>query len=102
MTLKITIHEDPNVKEMEITIVCSEMTAELEEIIANIGLVGHTFAGKKDGEAFFWTSLGQTRYRDVYWHLFLQMLCLKKDRETQEFLCLFLFEFVFALQPVRK
>ncbi len=51
--MKITIHEDPNVKEMEITIVCAEMTAELEEIIANIGLIGHTFAGKKDGETFF-------------------------------------------------
>jgi DNA-binding LytR/AlgR family response regulator len=51
--LKITIHEDPNAKEIEISIVCAEMTAELEEIIANIGLVGHTFAGKKDGETFF-------------------------------------------------
>ena len=51
--MKITIHEDPSAKEMEITIVCAEMTPELEEIIAHIGLIGHTFAGKKDGETFF-------------------------------------------------
>lgn len=51
--MKITIHEDPNIKETEITVVCAEMTDELYEIIANIGLIGHTFAGKKDGETFF-------------------------------------------------
>lgn len=51
--LKITIHEDPNINETEITVICSEMTAELEEIIANIGLIGHNFAGKRDGETFF-------------------------------------------------
>ncbi|MBQ8496924.1 MAG: LytTR family transcriptional regulator DNA-binding domain-containing protein [Clostridia bacterium] len=51
--MKITIHEDRNAKETEITIVCAEMTAELEEIIAHIGLIGHTFAGKKDEETFF-------------------------------------------------
>lgn len=51
--LKITIQENPNANETEITIVCTEMTAELEEIIAQIGLIGHTFAGKRDGETFF-------------------------------------------------
>ena len=51
--MKITIQENPNIKETEITVVCSEMTAELEEIIAQIGLIGHTFAGKKDDEIFF-------------------------------------------------
>ena len=61
MALKITIHENPNVKETEITVVCAEMTAELEEIIAGIGLIGHTFAGKKDGEIFF------VAMKDIYY-----------------------------------
>ena len=47
--------------ETEITVVCAEMTAELEEIIANIGLIGHTFAGKKDGETFF------VAMKDIYY-----------------------------------
>lgn len=51
--LKITIQENPNIQETEITVVCAEMTAELEEIIAKIGLIGHTFAGKQNGETFF-------------------------------------------------
>ena len=51
--LKITIRENPNTSETEVHIVCSEITPEIEEIVANIGLIGHTFAGKKDGETFF-------------------------------------------------
>jgi DNA-binding LytR/AlgR family response regulator len=51
--LKITIRENPNTTETEVHIICSEMTPEIEEIVANIGLIGHTFAGKKDGETFF-------------------------------------------------
>jgi len=51
--LKITIYEDPNTTETEISIVCSKVTNELEEIVANISLIGLTFAGKKQGETFF-------------------------------------------------
>ncbi len=51
--MKITIQENPNIAETQIHIVCAEMTPEIEEIVANIGLIGHTFAGKKDGEIFF-------------------------------------------------
>ena len=51
--MKITIHEDPNISEIEISIVCPQMTEELRDMIANIGLIGHTFAGEKDGETFF-------------------------------------------------
>ena len=51
--MKITIHEDPNISDTEISIVCPQMTEELRDMIANIGLIGHTFAGDKDGETFF-------------------------------------------------
>ena len=51
--MKITIHEDPNISDTEISIVCPQMTEELRDMIANIGLIGHTFAGEKDGETFF-------------------------------------------------
>lgn len=51
--MKITIHQDTTVIETEISIICSEVTSELQEIIANIGLLGNTFAGKKDGTTFF-------------------------------------------------
>ena len=51
--MKITIHEDPNISDTEISIVCPQMTEELRDMIANIGLISHTFAGDKDGETFF-------------------------------------------------
>lgn len=51
--MKITIHEDSNVSETEISVVCPKMTDELREMIANIGLMGHTFAGRREGETFF-------------------------------------------------
>ena len=51
--LKITIRENPNITETEVHIICCEMTPEIEEIVAGIGLIGHTFAGKKNGETFF-------------------------------------------------
>lgn len=51
--MKITIHEDPSVRETEISIFCPKMTDELKDIIANISLVGLTFAGQKEGETFF-------------------------------------------------
>ena len=39
--MKITIHEDPNISDTEISIVCPQMTKELRDMIANIGLIGH-------------------------------------------------------------
>ena len=51
--MKITIHENPSVKETEISIVCSKMTDELKDIVASIGLLGLTFAGRKEDETFF-------------------------------------------------
>ena len=51
--MKVTIIEDPTVKETEISIVCSKMTSELNDIISQISAVGLTFAGKKEGEIFF-------------------------------------------------
>ena len=51
--MKITIHEDPNISDTEISIVCPQMTEELRDMIANLGLIGYTVAGKKEGETFF-------------------------------------------------
>ncbi|MBP3332778.1 MAG: LytTR family transcriptional regulator DNA-binding domain-containing protein [Clostridia bacterium] len=51
--MKVTIVEDPNIKETEISIVCSKMTSELKDIVASITTVGRTFAGKKENEIFF-------------------------------------------------
>lgn len=51
--MKITISENPSVKETEITIVCSELTDELRDIVASIGMIGQTFAGKIGDETFF-------------------------------------------------
>ena len=51
--MKLTIREDSNINETEVTVVCSKMTSEVEEIVANIGLIGQTIAGKKDGAIFF-------------------------------------------------
>ena len=51
--MKIMIQKNPNIEETQIHIGCTEMTPEIEEIVANIGLIGHTFAGKKDREIFF-------------------------------------------------
>ncbi len=51
--LKLTIREDPNINETEVTVACPKMTAEIEEIVANIGLIGQTIAGKREGATFF-------------------------------------------------
>lgn len=45
--MKITIHEDPSITETEILIKCAQMTDELRDMIAGMGLVGHTFAGER-------------------------------------------------------
>lgn len=51
--MKITIYEDKNVTETEISIVCPQMTDEIKEIVSTIGLVNRTFAGRKGGEVYF-------------------------------------------------
>ncbi len=51
--MKITIIEDPNIKETEISIVCLKMTDELKDIVSNVAMVGLTVAGEKEKEVFF-------------------------------------------------
>lgn len=51
--MKVTIVEDPNINETEISIVCAQMTDELKDIVSNIASVGLTFAGEKENEIFF-------------------------------------------------
>ena len=51
--MKITIVEDPNISEIEISILCAKMTNEVRDIISNFAVVGSTFAGKKEEETFF-------------------------------------------------
>ena len=50
--LKVTIIEDPNINETEISIVCSKMTSEIHDIVSKISAVGLTLAGEKEGETF--------------------------------------------------
>ncbi len=50
--LKVTIIEDPNIKETEISIVCAQLTDEINDIVSKISVVGLTVAGKKDKETF--------------------------------------------------
>ena len=50
--MKITIVEDPNVNETEISIVCAKMTDEIKNIVSNISTVGLTFMGRKGNETF--------------------------------------------------
>ncbi len=51
--MKITIVEDPNIRETEISIVCAKMTDELNELVANIAAAELTFTGNKEKETFF-------------------------------------------------
>lgn len=51
--MKVTIVEDPNINETEISIVCTEMTDDLNNILANIAAAELTFTGKKGKETFF-------------------------------------------------
>ena len=50
--MKVTIVEDPNIKETEISIVCAKMTSEINDIVSKISAVGLTVAGKKEEETF--------------------------------------------------
>lgn len=51
--MKITINKSAAAKETEITVLCSELTPELEEIISHITLIDNTVTGKRDGETYF-------------------------------------------------
>lgn len=51
--MRITIVEDPNINETEISIVCAKMTEELNDIVAKIAAAELTFTGKKGKETFF-------------------------------------------------
>ena len=50
--MKVTITEDPNIQETEISIVCSKMTNEINDIVSKISAIEMTVAGKKDEEIF--------------------------------------------------
>ena len=50
--MKVTIIEDPNIKETEVSVFCSKITKEIDEIVYKISAVGFTVAGKKGEEVF--------------------------------------------------
>ena len=51
--IKITIQQDENVAEAEITVVCRRLDSKLEEILSYISLIDNTVTGTKNGETFF-------------------------------------------------
>lgn len=51
--MKIMIKQEPDVKETQISIVCSKIDSQLEEIISGLSLIDNTIAGKCDNETFF-------------------------------------------------
>ncbi len=59
--MKITIVEDPNISETEISIVCAGMSDELNELVANLAAAELTFTGEKEKETFFISA------KDIYY-----------------------------------
>ena len=51
--MKITIQQNSEVCDPEITVVCKEMTPELEAIISTLGMMAQTIPGKRDRELYF-------------------------------------------------
>ncbi len=51
--MKITIRENIEIDEPEITIVCKKLDRDLEEIIAQLRLSDHILTGEQKGEIFF-------------------------------------------------
>jgi len=51
--LKIVIKQDENVGETEITIVCRQIDAEIEQILSAVSLTGNTVAGVRGEETCF-------------------------------------------------
>lgn len=50
--MKVTIIEEPNIKDTEISIVCAKITNEINDIVSKISSVGLTVAGQKGKEMF--------------------------------------------------
>ncbi len=51
--MKIIIKQDENVSETEITVVCRQIDAEIEQILAAVSLIGNTVAGIRGDETCF-------------------------------------------------
>ena len=50
--MKITIHTDENVQEMELDITCSHITPKLEKLLAMLRMMDQQLTGMKDGETY--------------------------------------------------
>ena len=50
--MKVTIIEDSNIKETEISVICAKITNEINDIVSKISAIGMTVAGEKDEETF--------------------------------------------------
>lgn len=48
--MKISIHTDTSVKDIEISISCSHLTPEIEKLVALLRMMDMKLTGKKDGE----------------------------------------------------
>lgn len=51
--MKITIHEDPTLTDTEISISCSKVTPEIEQLVSAFALIDETVTGKKNEEIHF-------------------------------------------------
>ena len=51
--MKISINYDPNIKEPELTIVCSNYNDDIKEILDCISLVNNTISGMRGEETYF-------------------------------------------------
>lgn len=50
--MKITIHTDENVQEMELSITCSHMTPRIEKLLAMVRMMEMQLTGIQDGETY--------------------------------------------------
>lgn len=53
--MKITIQQDENVAEAEITVVCRRLDSKLEEILSYISLIDNTVTGTKKRRNLFYS-----------------------------------------------
>ena len=51
-SLKITIHTDENVREMELTVTCSHMTPKIEKLLAMVRMMDMQLTGIQGGETY--------------------------------------------------
>lgn len=56
--MKITIHTDENVREMELEITCSHMTPKIEKLLAMLRMMDLQLTGMKDGETYLIDAAG--------------------------------------------